>query len=489
MPKLDILRSSRLSGSNHTAAAAAGFMHPPMHRSKSVREYWGLFAVIFLMYWIIYIAFRMFMLDKFAGDFLEQKWIADGNEPYKVPLSALALLASCHIGASSKAFMSDRYITMLVLFPILPMIVLYSHRGASPWFLTLSIVCLVLIWLVNKIKFPRFSISNLEILTPDTMFIVTASVSAIFFISSIATGNLEFLNFDINRVYDFRREAYSSRSPVVEYIATNLVAVMLPLATVSSLNNRRYNQVFVIVLITVIIFGFTSHKSHLASSLFAISVYYIVKKFGFVSFILSLGAVVAFGVALHIVLPQFDLFGTMAIRRTFFVPAYVNYLYYDWFSVSGHYYWADSRISFGLTRNPYGIGMPQLMMEIYSDADLTRVRNTMGSLNTGFLGSGYGQAGYVGMLIYSILVAGMLKVGNRVAEKVGMLTAFAGMSHYFLSIVFTSADFPTTLLSHGTLLWIVLAMILKPSNEITGAAEPLMGDRRRENTVRASSSR
>src|SRR3546814_17351042 len=110
----------------------------------------------------------------------------------------------------------------------------------------------------------------------------------------------------------------------------------------------------------------------------------------------------------------------------FFVPAYANFLYHDFFSVSSHMYWADSRISLGLVHNPYGMYVPQLIMYVYSDLnDIMRhgVAN-MGSANanTGFLGAVYAPPAILGMAIYRCPIPDLLDFAHFHHKKLG----FAG---------------------------------------------------------------
>src|SRR3546814_303133 len=139
---------------------------------------------------------------------------------------------------------------------------------------------------------------------------------------------------------------------------------------------------------------------------------------------------------MYLVDEQTAFLATLTTRRMFFVPAYANFLYHDFFSVSSHMYWADSRISLGLVHNPYGMSVPQLIMYVYSDLNeiMRHGVATMGSANanTGFLGAGYAHAGLLGMAIYGLLISGLLSFANVLQKKLGFAAAGAMKSHLFI---------------------------------------------------------
>lgn len=443
--------------------------------ARSVRakgDYVKIFVALLAIYAALWAGLQFFMLDTYAGDFLEQRWLASGSSPYRSVIAIFCLLVVCHFGASQRGRLSDRYVTMLAIFPILPMVAVYQHRGAFIEYLLMSISCLVLIWGFIRLKLPVIRIDSARVLTEQYLFYITVGLGLIFMAASAATGNIEYLNFDIFRVYEFRTDAQMTRAGVLEYVVTNLVTIFMPLSIALSLESKNYKNLAILAGLTVLIFGFTSHKSHLSIIFFVVFVYFVMKKFGLKGLIWSFTGIIAFGLILHFISRDLDIFGTLTIRRIFFVPAYTNYLFYDYFSLNPKYLWSDSRLTFGLVSNPYGVNMPRLIMELYSDASVEEVRRDLGTINTGFLGSGYGQAGYFGMLLYAVLIGFMLKIGDAISERVGAVPAFAAMSHYFLTVVFASSDFVTTLLTYGTLLWPILAIALNIRTSGLSAGSP-----------------
>jgi hypothetical protein len=81
------------------------------------------------------------------------------------------------------------------------------------------------------------------------------------------------------------------------------------------------------------------------------------------------------------------------------------------------------------------------------------------SANTGWIGSGFANAGIAGVFLYSILIAALLGVLNTYSEKLGGGVITALFSTIFLTLIL-SADFATSLLTHGLIAAIVLLVLL-----------------------------
>ena len=63
-------------------------------------------------------------------------------------------------------------------------------------------------------------------------------------------------------------------------------------------------------------------------------------------------------VSIYTLLPEIHHFATYTVRRIMFVPAYLNFMWYDFFSTHPFMFWSDSKLSLGLVKNPYGVPAP-----------------------------------------------------------------------------------------------------------------------------------
>lgn len=141
------------------------------------------------------------------------------------------------------------------------------------------------------------------------------------------------------------------------------------------------------------------------------------------------------------------------------VPAMLNYFYIDFFSNNPPVFWSGSRISLGLLDYPYELAVPNLI----GDAFLSNPKN---SANTGYIGSGFSQAGILGVVLYSIGVGFVISLFNALGEKLGHAIVVAAVSAQIVTMVL-SADFLTMFLTHGLLVSIVCLLAVRPDGETT----------------------
>jgi hypothetical protein len=177
--------------------------------------------------------------------------------------------------------------------------------------------------------------------------------------------------------------------------------------------------------------------------------------------ILAMAALMLFASVIYKISGAFEMVPTLTVRRMFFVPAYANFLYNDFFSLSPKMFWSDSKLSMGLIDNPYGYTAPRVILNYYNFGSMSF--QYAGNSNTGFLGAGFGHAGLIGMLFYSIIISVLLRVANVVSDKLGYITTCAGLTHLFIAVLFSSSDTLSSFLSYGSMLMIIFAVILKKS--------------------------
>ena len=86
--------------------------------------------------------------------------------------------------------------------------------------------------------------------------------------------------------------------------------------------------------------------------------------------------------------------------------------------------------------------------------------------NTGWVGSGFANGGYIGVLLYAVLMALFFAFLDAHAKKFGarfVISAFL----IPVATMITSSDLTNMILTHGLLFAIILLMILKPEKAPT----------------------
>jgi hypothetical protein len=134
--------------------------------------------------------------------------------------------------------------------------------------------------------------------------------------------------------------------------------------------------------------------------------------------------------------------GKLVMRRVFFLPSQLNYMYYDFFINHDYVLFSNSKITFGLVDYPYDLPVTHVIGREYFDNE------SMGA-NTGWFGSGYMQAGFAGLLLYGAVVAGVFKYVDVCAQRSGNLALSTAAVVVPMFALITSSDLLTTFFTHG----------------------------------------
>ncbi|MDI6623122.1 MAG: hypothetical protein QME55_00195 [Brevundimonas sp.] len=275
-----------------------------------------------------------------------------------------------------------------------------------------------------------------------------------------AFGGLQYFNLDIERVYEFRREAASSLPMIFGYLYSNVASVLVPLALVLSIRFRAYWLVALALGCTVLLFGMTHHKSVLFGPPAAALLYVFfsrMKKPEMIGIFFMAIPIVCIAELLYLrVFIDMDTAGyinSLLARRMLFVPAMLDTLYIDYFSLHEKYYWSSSRLGSWAGENPHGVAAPFLIgSEYFSDNDM--------SANAGVIGGGYANAGLLGVAIYSIISGLLVAMLNAFGRRAGHALVTA-VSLATVFNILTTTDLVTAFLTHGLLL-LVLVLALFP---------------------------
>lgn len=275
-------------------------------------------------------------------------------------------------------------------------------------------------------------------------------LSAVLVVMFYALGGFTYFNLDFSKVYEFRSVATESLPGIFGYLSLLFTTAVIPFGIAISICYKRYVNVVIFTVISIVLFGLTSHKAMAIMPFLSIGVFVLLsRRQSFVPIITSF-SVILFFVSLAVVfdssMSPTSIWGeieTMFVRRALFVPAMIDYDYIEFFSGNTKYYWSTSKLSFGLLDIPYnGVPPPLLVGMAYFGPG--------NSANTGFIGSGFAQAGIFGILVYAIgvgLIIGFFQTCSRHLGVPLVITATIGL----FSSMIQSADFVTLFLTHGLL--------------------------------------
>ncbi|SBV32775.1 membrane protein of unknown function [uncultured Sphingopyxis sp.] len=418
------------------------------------RKGWMIFLYILLFG--LYIASYRYYLAPYWG----YMGFVDAFNPYKL-MTSLAVIASFAWFTPRTFSVRAFFLNLSLTVYLLPSLAIYTYADRPTSALLIITLAFAVVYATSAISIPRFSLATVP---AKPLMWLLAALTVWLLVFSYVFGGFQNFNLDITRVYEFRREAAEDLPGVFGYLISVFSKVIIPVGVILSLRYRIYIFTGIFFFMTVMLFGFTSHKSILFGPFVVTGLYIFLSRYNRYSVILYvLIIMLTFGVIGEIYLGAtgsgggLGWYNTLLIRRVLMVPSLLDYYYLEFFSGSPKYYWSSSFITFGLVPDYYGIPAPKIIGEVYFfDADM--------SANTGFIGSGFSQAGLVGVIAYALGVGTIFAIFQSYGRYLGPSFVAPAMMGQVLTMV-RSSDFLTTFLTHGLLVSLVLLVIISSPEE------------------------
>jgi hypothetical protein len=282
--------------------------------------------------------------------------------------------------------------------------------------------------------------------------VIMALSAAIVTFWMIISGGLSYFNLDLTAVYDFRRVVGDVlyRGPMA-YLIVWATKVFGPTLLALSLWRRKYWLSLIIFCLHVIWFGISSHKSVLFYPLLVVFLWQWFQYSRALSLIpIALTGVVLASFSLYILFSEIFL-GSLFIRRVFFVPAHLTFVYYEFFSSRDFVYWSSSFTSWFI----------EYKYEMSTSREIGAYLGTSANANNSFLSTGYMHAGIPGIILYGVLVGLLFRLIDSLSSKgIPLWLAIASVIVPSQSLL-TSVDLPTALLTHGFGTSIVILLLLR----------------------------
>lgn len=354
------------------------------------------------------------------------------------------------------------FLNLVIALIVTPSMVLYHSSDLPTVFAMLTVLSFLIAAIVaTNVKFIKIKAPQIK---QKRILFLMCAVSISFVISIFAFGGARFINFDLSLVYDFRKDASNNLPEIYLYISSVVSKVFVPFGMVIALANRNWFLALVLSFSSVLIFALTGNKAPLFYPFVITAIYWFSGRDKLVNLLLlSFIAIVMlstadFWLAMNENNILFGWIGSILGRRSLIVPSELNWIFFEFFSANEQYFWSQSKISIGLIEQPFDMSPANLIGERYFGSSET-------SANTGWVGSGFSNAGYVGTFIYSGLIglffsfldSQSLRLGRRLIVCLFVLPVITMVA---------SADLLTTLLTHGLLLAIFLVMLIKPDSRL-----------------------
>jgi len=352
--------------------------------------------------------------------------------------------------------LSDLFLNIAFALIVVPSLVIFA--GTDLPFRFPAITVFGLLVMIVSAKLVRAKTFKMPALSENFLLFILLVAVSLGIGGVVALGGLRYWNLDISKVYEFRSDASGNLPGIFGYILSIIGKTVIPFGMVLALNARRWFVMFVFAGMSLMLFGLTANK---ALILYPVLVYF----FFFAArspniariFIASLCTLLLISVLDLLIVWHYDTewsgwFTSLLIRRALFVPSLLNWEYIDYFSSADKYFWANSKVSFGLVSSPHHLNMANLIGQEYFGRAET-------SANTGWIGSGYANAGLVGVALYSVLAGALLAFLDKYSNKVGAQMVIAAFIVPFI-VLATSTDLTTVFLTHGLIAGLLILALL-----------------------------
>lgn len=347
-------------------------------------------------------------------------------------------------------------ISVFLYTPLTSLFWLQDQNRVFIYCITLSLVFIILsVKYLPKIKF--FELNGGEGLLKFITISMTISVYGLL----ILQGGIGRINLNLLDVYETRAGYSANNNLVLGYLLPWQAYGVNMLLIARGLYRKRYLFVTGIILMQVLLFSMTNFKSILFAPLILIGFHLFrnTKVKNKLLFIMSTGSVFIVILSLGIYYLFADIFIlSVFVRRFFFVPADLHFVYYNFFDGIEKFELSHSIFS-SIIENKYGLTPVKLVSFNYYNKDFAP--------NVGFFGDAYLNFGLLGIFAFSVLLVLLLKLIDSVSSSV---PPSLSMSILIIpSLALLNSAFFTSLLTHGIiftvfLLWLSNNYFRKTSN-------------------------
>lgn len=363
----------------------------------------------------------------------------------KLFISYICLIAIIFLIPKKNNKVSNMILQLHFIIMVIPITTIYALSNRSSNFFFMIITCFIFqIFLIRTL--PLFKIRKIK--GAKLLFVVTTitlSFTTFFYLLTTQSINLSALDF--SSIYDLRTKQ-NIASGVMNYLITWQYRVINPTIIVIAYKKKK-NRIFSLFIgLQVLMYLMIPHKEVILSVGLILLILFISKRgYSFDSFFIKFISIISVtGVIIYELFGYLMAFGAGAIRLLY-IPAIIKFWHYDFFSVNEKLFYSEGMIGkiFGIDY-PYSVPSGFLMLN-------------SGNANTGYIAYAYDNAGFIGMIIMSILFALVLKLIDSLAKDDNKITIFALL--IYPMIILNDGDLLTLLLTGGLFILIGLLFIIK----------------------------
>lgn len=365
----------------------------------------------------------------------------------------LFLLSMLMVDNSLKK-VSDYFFISIFLSLLVPILIVYGYdddRSLAPAG-GVMLSMFIIKWLVSsktlKVRSLR-TISGGVSASSKLAWVFVLFLLVWYFYSGVA------FNFNFLQVYDYRADnAERSAFSLLAYTNSWTYQIFSMFLLSLALYRRNFLMALTIILIQVYFFAASAHKTILFLPLVVMFIWFYFRRN---NDLIVFPVIYSLAVAISIISHYFydDIYLSSFIsRRVLFTPALLSYAYFDFFENNSFVMWSNSIFS-GFFNYTYFDTVGKTIGGYLG-------REDMGA-NNGYVSMGYAHLGWIGIILYSLLLGVILKFIDFLCdEKIPLWFAVAIFSIPIRSVV-QSSDLLTVLLTHGMLISIFMIWMFRDS--------------------------
>lgn len=348
---------------------------------------------------------------------------------------------------------SDYFIVTFCFVTLLPIYTLYGLNSDFSYF-TVLVNFSSFLWIVYSLRLKVFKkgFSIPFIKNGQKILQSLCSIMVVYLVLwYIVSGAVSNFNLDFSKVYEFRTLNSSLTNIGILTYLNGWVYKVFNLTLITYALYKRKKVLFIILLtVQLFFYGVSAHKAVLFTPLIIVSIYfYFTRTKSLATMPLALLLISFFCLYSYLYLANI-IPGALIINRVLFIPNYLTFIYFDFFSNNSFSYWSDS---FNILLAPvYPEGIPSTIGKYLGTDEFA---------NNGYISSGYAQAGLYGIVFYNFLITLILKLIDQLAKDTGVLWLTLCIVITPLRTLIMSADLMTTLLTHGLFLSILMLILIR----------------------------
>lgn len=310
-------------------------------------------------------------------------------------------------------------IEFLFFINFMPILSSYGLNNSKNIFFIFNILYWILIFICH-IKFKNFNIRiNFFQKYPKVSFRLFIFFIILLSLLFIYKYNHFHISFNLADVYDVRAEMAGNLPTWFSWIKNCFGNVGFPLLIVVFLQKKKYLVSSLFIVMELLMFSVGMDKTYMLLLLFSIGVGFFYKPSYQLLNISSLGVFfIMFLSQLECSLLGSSMLFYMVVRRTFYVPVWINQMYFDFFN-------HNEKLLFTQNVFVFSKFLPNTYDEsVYSLINKNYFLGKIPSPNTGMFAESYMHLGYAGILFFPFLMIFLLKITEHNSENLSLAAKY-----------------------------------------------------------------